>query len=1083
MATNCDVISEQELADTALLSTTQVSAKHDNDSEVVLDTIPAEQEIAETSVLSTHQVSAKQAVDSEVVDKTLNLVNETFSSEIKQNMTAEQMQEETPVASVHRIPTARFYKSPPRETCEAKVIGTDSKIKNLTEGRHRTKTTEKLVSEKPVVKVTKKPAVVAVKQNVKAVQSKSPSMLKEESSRPKVKGSIEVVVKKESKTKSAGDSGTTSVSKEKKVSSEPVKTQNIRSKETQASQEIDDTKKMERRSSVKEIAVPVEEGDKEDLEEFTKRTESVKKSLRKSKGKGYECDFNLEDYDHDDGMSTCSSSSSGTSFSSHGLELDSLKVVPGPSHVVSGPSRAISPFLPAECSSPQKNTVSTMTTKIMSRKTYSNKSCVVSKVMAEKLKKYSKKPIQKLIVLRQPDLSKVSADVGPDKNILPSDGSDSEKRVSLPKIVTVIRQYSKFSLPLRDEPESPRSVSSESNSGSESVESGGSDTADQTPNPLKSFRRLHSEDVPFSWSMNEEETNFHNKGTDKSSNKSKSVIDVKGDKSTVLTVDKSIGQISGKGDPSVTYSIRRRSSQTETVSPQIVYVERKTKAVSGDKSEVIEGRRILRSPSVTKEPQDLATKTSNIQKELPGIRKINDSKTLPGVETKLSNVTKELSHVTRGAAKSNAVSSAVKSSTVSLDMSSKRVMDHESKKDKLTLSSKVKSFVQTSSVKQVKESHHVRPNTRKSIDSAKPIVPRKKEQEKDISLAKTRSLSMRHLLTQTGVMSQAHETLATDVDGSIIPDTAPLSTSKANSAKLSDLVRIESPKERSPPRGVKRKSGHVETETLGHVERGQNRVIEIAKSVTRSKDTDKHSQSESRVEMQQPFIDTVSEPIAKQPKLSEEVKSGHEANLSVKKSELNAQVIALEKDKTGVGKCTCQSSNSFCEDCKKRQKEQKPSGSKVIYMSCKPAVRHIVHDGKVIQIKKGSITETDIGSSGAVGCSQSPKSRDISPQPSERRSRLGSGSESPKKKKSRTSSAKSEGSVEMLETSLYVKTEADLNKYIHETLKEIRKDRQHHRPPEHFLRQPKQETEKDESKWKVTKTKDSYAFKRSRPVT
>ena len=1097
MEMNLDIVSE--IAETTTVCTPSDSDQKLSISEMVSDKIQGQQELDVTSDLSTSIVSSQQKVDSQMMDKTLDLVIDKKSSDIDPDMTSKVAEEETVVTNMPLILTARFYKSPPREAVEQKsrdthseVIvehtarDTDSKV-SLLEGQNQIKVAGKSVKKKATEKESREKT--AGKQTADTVQSTSKTIRKEECTKSKQLHN-KVVVEKELITQSAKDinvpsSGERRKSVPKSISSVIMKTNNIGSKEMEPSQTTVTAKKTkERRSSVKKIDVPVEEGDKDDLEEFSKRTESVKKSLRKKKGKGYQCDFNLEDDDHDDRMSTCSSSSSGTSFGSHGLDLDSLKVVPGPSHATPEAPRTVSPS--AECSSPEKNTVSTITAKIVNRKTYTTKRCVVSKVMADSLKKYSKGPIKRLVVIKHQDLANIPADVGSlsDKTVLPLDGSDLVRRVSLPNIGKVTKQYTKFSLPLRDEPESPKSVSSESNSGSES---GGNDTTGQTPNPWKSFRGMHSEDAPFFWGMDEEETCSHKvKGKR---------TDSKGDKSTVPTVKKDVGHMSGKGDQSVAYSRRRRGSDIETNSSQTV--EQKTKTASGDEKEIKEGRRRLRSPSATKEPQGLLTKesqglltkTTNVQRELSGVRKISESKTISNVETKLPDVTKELSHATRGAVKSSTVSPAVKSSTTPLGMSNKPVIDHKSNKVKLALTSKEKSDQQTLSIKQVKESH-VKPSTIKSVDSVKSSAISKKELEKAKSFAssKTRSLSMRHLLTQTGVMTHVPETLATDVDGTIIPDTiiaeSTASSTIVNSANLAESVRIESQKEGSPPlRGVKRKSGHSEMENPSHEGKRQNKSSDIDRSPTMSKGLDKQSQSESQVEMCHTVVDNLSKPAAKQPKLSEEVKSGHEISSSVKKTEMNLKVIVLESNKTEVGKCTCQSSNSFCEECKKRQRAQKPSGSKLVYSSYKPAIRHIVHDGKVIQIKKGSITETDIVSTGAGYRSQSPKSRDISPQPSERRNRLGSATESPKKKKSRTSNVKSEDSVETLETSLYVKTEADLNKYIHETLKEIRKDRQHHRPPEHNLRQPKQETEKEESKWKVTKTKDSYTFKRSRPIT
>ena len=1071
----CDDVSEfaavSELTETTSSCMPEEPDKKDVYSERVVDSIQGERELAVTSDLSTNTELLEEAVCSNVVGKSISLVTETKSTEKDQSMmsdlietestekdqtTKSKLVEET-LSNVAHIPAARFYKSPPREIAVEKVLDTYSKV-SLPE-RQKIETGERSIKQKPIVKNAKENT--AVKQSVITIQSKT--IMKKEC--PGSKVVHKKAVGQEMKTQTAQVVGKLSVPTN---TSSVTANSNIMSKETGAKQATVSTKKTSietgvkqslvtskkpktRRQSVKEITVPVEEGDKEDLEEFNKRTESVKKSFKRSKGKGYQFDFNLEDDDHDDGMSTCSSSSSGTSFSSHGLDLESLKVVPGPSHAVPEPPRTASPT--AECISPQKNTVSTMTAKIADRKTYDAKQCLVSKAMSDNMKKYSKRPIKRLMVINSEGLTNIPPNAGTvsDKTLLLPEGSDLVRKVSLPNVGKVIKQYSKFSLPLREEPDSPKSVSSESNSGSDS---GANDTAGEATNPLKSFRKMHPEDAPFSWGMDEEKS-CTGKGKSKRT-------DTKVVKSVVATAEKGVGQTSGIVDQSVRYSTRRRSSvDSGAILPETV----DTKTT---------GRRVLRSPSASKEPQSLVIKTSEVQKELPNVKKVDESKVQTNIETKVADVSKGHRHDTRGAAKPSNVCSAVKIASAPSNISDKTVID-KTNKAKQPISSKDTGVVQKMPIYEIPNVQH---NTRKSMDSVKPSGASKVELEKDSSLSRTRSLSVRQLITQTVVMS---EMLATDVDGTIIPDTAGVT-----SADLSESVRLESQNEQSlPPRGVKRKSGHLETGT-SHEGKGHDEL-------------DKQSNLETPVEMCH-TVDDGRKLTSKQPKLSEECKSGSETISSVKKTELNAKVIVLESNR--AGKCTCQSSNSSCEECRKRQKEQKPSSSKIMYTSYKPAIRHIVHDGKVIQIKKGSITETAIGSTGAGIRCQSPKSRDMSPSPSERRSRpgsvpksrdispapserrnrLGSVTDSPKKKKSRTSGAKNEDPVEMKETSLYVKTEADLNKYIHEALKEIRKDRQH-RPQEHHQQQTKQGGEKEESKWKVTKTKDSFSFKRSRPVT
>ena len=1069
---NLDVASE--LADISdIIETTtlpQDSEKNDMYSERVLDTMQREQKLAVISDFISNREPLEETVGSNVIDKSNSLIPEIKSTEKDQSMSnlietkstekdesvTSTLAEETS-SNVSHIPAARFYKSPPRELVLQKAKDTDSKV-SLHETQ-KIETGEKSIKQKPIVKNTKENT--AVKQSVITIQSKT--IMKKEC--PGSKVIHKKAVEQDIKTQTAQVVGKLSVPTN--TSSVTVNS-NIVSKETGAKQATVSTKKTlietgtkqtlvtskkskTRRQSVKEITVPVEEGDKEDLEEFNKRTESVKKSFKRSKGKGYQCDFNLEDDDHDDGMSTCSSSSSGTSFSSHGLDLESLKVVPGPSHVVPEPPRTASPT--AECSSPQKNTVSTMTAKIADRKTYDAKKCLVSKAMSDNMKKYSKRPIKRLMVINSEGLTNIPPNAGTvsDKTILLQEGSDLVRKVSLPNVGKVIKQYSKFSLPLREEPDSPKSVSSESNSGSDS---GANDTAGEATNPLKSFRKMHPEDAPFSWGMDEEKS-CTGKGKGKRT-------DTKVVKYVVATAEKGVGQTSGIVDQSVRYSTRRRSSvDSGAILPETV----DTKTT---------GRRVLRSPSASKEPQSLVIRTSEVQKELPNVKKVDESKVQTNIETKVADVSKGHRHDTRGAAKPSNVCSAVKIASAPSNISDKTVID-KTNKAKQPISSKDAGVSQKMPIKEIPNVQH---NTRKSMDSVKPSGASKVELEKDSSLSRTRSLSVRQLITQTVVMS---EMLATDVDGTIIPDTAGVT-----SADLSESVRLESQKEQSlPPRGVKRKSGHLETET-SHEGKGHEEL-------------DKQSNLVTPVEMCH-TVDDGRKLTSKQPKLSEECKSGRETISSVKKTELNAKVIVLESNR--AVKCTCQSSNSSCEECRKRQKEQKPPSSKIMYTSYKPAIRHIVHDGKVIQIKKGSITETAISSTGAGIRCQSPKSRDMSPSPSERRSRpgsvpksrdispapserrnrLGSVTDSPKKKKSRTSGAKNEDPVEMKETSLYVKTEADLNKYIHQALKEIRKDRQH-RPQEPHQQQTKQGGEKEESKWKVTKTKDSFSFKRSRPVT
>ena len=748
-----------------------------------------------------------------------------------------------------------------------------------------------------------------------------------------------------------------------------------------------------------QLPAELEEVDQEEIEEFNKRTENVKKSLKKCKGKPYQSDFNFEV--DDDTLSTCSSSSSGTSLSSHGIELDSLKVVPGP-------SRTVSPFSGAEfCSSPQKHTVSTMTAKIGGRKTYCNRKNIVRKVLSDTVKSYPIKAGVKPGNSVQSSLVMKLVNEVPDKNIIPSN-KISGRKVSLPKIATITNQYSKFSLPLSNDPESPRSVSSESNSGAESVDSGTKDSEDHTLHPLRAFRKLHDV-TPFTWDLDSS-----NESIDSES---------KGDsqkKKIPIRCRSLVSNTSSLKEEQLMQSVKRRfSSETEVLQIrndlQMKCLDKAEVKKRGDKSEMIEeGYKRLRSPSVLKQ-----------------------------------------------SIKADMGSSACKNCSGKDDLSLKIGSDPSSVRETPGLSTKNG----TNKAEPVQESRCIRSSRRKSIGSVESVGNLDRKEECDlVSITRTivRS-SNRHVIDTAATDSYVHDILPIDVDGSLIISDS-VSQSSSESSKLTAIVRSDKPID---TRGVKRKSCSTEVEILSKlsVESGQpaqkkHFVLDLVKSA-RPHDL-------RQLSLQSSQSDLASDPNAKQPK-EDTYKIVQESAVTAEKS----------------GKCSCQSDSTsdICEECTSKQQSASAKNIKVPYKPLKPAVRRLLHGGKVFEIQKGSITETDIASSSA---NQTERSRDISPQPSELRKKTRLLSSSPvdtsKRKKSKKVKVDETGN---LDTSLFVKTGADLNEYIHATLEEIRKQRQQ-KQPVHYLRQSQTETEA-ESKWKLARKdkekKYPYSFKRSRPIT
>lgn len=919
----------------------------------------------------------------------------------------------------------------PSEEVEKTTEAGTSYLCSLIEGQQVNTTAEgedKFNYETSEMQMRKKADDSLEKEEVSAMlQSELSNKVSDKSSISEAKSITSILTESEDPELSSGEGKLDKVllSRNLEIKNDTSETRTVqpkRLKETQHStQMVYKVKSKVVKAPTMEIPPSVEEVDEQELEEFNKRTESVKKSLKKSRGKGYQCDFNFEE--DDDMLSTCSNSSSGTSFSSHGQEFESIKSIPGTSlenecmQIATETSRTKSPFQAAECTLPPKNSVSTMTAKMASRRTYYNRGKLVSKVLTDK--KYSKK----IAVIRSDLINCHSSEV-PDRNLLPLDVSNAGRKVSLPKISTVTSQYSKLSLPLRDEPDSPRSVSSgESNSGTESVDSGTQDTPEQTLHSLKSFRRLHSEEAPFTWDMDYDEDE---KGLNSKSKKAKE-----------RSSNSSENSLNSKQNLSVT-SLRKRSSCTET--PQSNTTEKQDSNFHEDNH----GGRRLRSPSITKE--------------------------LPVVVKKSPSVTKQSANKKRASVKA---SQDISNKGI---LSRKKNLAHGTSKDipdSVHMTTMVKDVQGPASVKHIQTNYKP---TRKSTDCANLTSSvSKKEQDRNLNIAKTRSLSCRHLLTQTGAVSYVHEKFPTDVDGSIISDSATLFAK--TTSKLPDLVKRESQKEKAPiQRSVKRKSVQSEIENVNSHEEKEQSVSKESNGgeiVTISQDPNEQNKE---FEMQQHLKDSLSEPLTKQAKLCEHVKLGDEVKLFEKQDKFNTNETEQESEETCSAACHNDSSAASCNECKKQQKDQKSPNSKSYNVLYKPTVRRIVHGGRVIEIKKGSITETEISSA-----SPTPRSRDLSPQSLDKiKKRLESGStESPKKKKARN--LKSDGNVDTVETSLLVKTNEDLNKYIHATLKEIRKERQQ-RQPEHYLRQPKQESE--DSKWKLTKSKDKYpySFKRSRPV-
>ena len=733
-----------------------------------------------------------------------------------------------------------------------------------------------------------------------------------------------------------------------------------------------------------------------EMEEFKKRTESVKQSLKRSKGKPYECDFNF-DVDND-ASNICSNSSCGIYLGSHCLESDSFKVT-------AEPLGTASPFVGTEaCSSPRKNTVSTMTCRIGSRKTYCNRNNIVSKDFSDKMKKYSKKTSQKTFSDEQVTISKSVNEI-PDRYLLPSN-TNSERKTLLPKIDLAKSQFTKMSLPLRDDPESPRSVSSDSASGTESNELGMRDVDDKTLHVLKEFRKLHQNEMPFTWEVDSI-----------NSSDSKLRDEVEEGKSRVDRKKTGTVYARSSEDESILRPNRRKLSHNEAECLKRV----DGKATDDKNNESVMSTmsvRRLRSPNISEPLLQTGTGNSNAQK----------------------NTINKDGRFQKAESKNGQTEGTVKEANGPNSLSHNPCVTRVGRRKSTGLLEIHGSKASVSTGKSAYEKH-IKLSTKTAIRS---------------SSINTLSINSRNYT------AYLPGNLPTDVDGSVITDTqtkveACLRKSCAPVRRNRESSRLESVKTVAT-KGVKRKSSVIKIANINELENDQK--------------VHRHDNNE----------DLVNESITNLASLNKELQQPSDIESS---DESEAKQVAIDscknveqREKIQIRACKCANT---CEKCQKKQNDYSTKVLKVAYRCKKPAVRRLIHGGKVFEIQKGSITETDYAS---INTGTTPKSCEISPQPagSRMKTRLLNMNiaelSSPKSKKAKI--IKSEENVEGLETSLFVKTGADLNKYIHATLKQIRKQRQQ--------KDSKQSKEPEmDTKWKVTRKdqndKYPYSFKRSRPIT
>ena len=701
----------------------------------------------------------------------------------------------------------------------------------------------------------------------------------------------------------------------------------------------------------------LEDLDETEMEEFKKRTESVKQCLKKSQGRPYECDFNFEAEDNrEDNVGD--QYIQKTAVDAPSSEMESPKKNSGNIEMDTNITQT-----EATCSTPQKNTVSTLTSKISSRKAYCSRSNIVSKVLFDKVKKYSKKvtPRKSATDLKMDSARLANVDI-PDGNQLPSK-LIPERKNSVPKF-----DVSKLQCTRLDDPDSPSSASSGSASGAESIEAGSRIAEDKTLNAMKEFRKLHHDEAPFTWECDSDNLSDSSlkSNNDKTKNKSgrKSFV-------TVISKDKVVLEKSSAPCPS------------ENLSQQ----------------------------SDTKSERQL--KSSSVCNQATGMKILGKVGTLVQTESQLHKNEFEW----RG----------------------KKAQSVEQNLSMMTTRRKSTGRLESSSEKGTSLAKaHIKQTNKLT---AKQILRSVNKPAKNIS----------------DVNMCFHNDLPIDVDGSVIEtgsDTTHVPLRRHSVASLgSDSIKSN-------------QAGTINaTETSGGLT--SKRTHSGMSSLTSQSNTSNTSKSLAST--------TVSGSELQQANDGKSV-SG------LKQTDVNMCTVSQSGNDRNSN-CDCV--HSSCEVCKRKQKTDSKVAS-VAFQCKKPAVRRLIHGGKVFEIQKGSITETEYASAGVAAAK-----REISPQPScsKRKSSLlqtdAQDTLSPKKK--RTKLAKTEGHQEA-DTSLFVKTNADLNKYIQTTLRQIRKQRQQ-KPSEEIKGKDSVESEKD-SKWKVTKKgsretyeKYPYSFKRSRPIS
>ena len=698
----------------------------------------------------------------------------------------------------------------------------------------------------------------------------------------------------------------------------------------------------------------LEDLDETEMEEFKKRTESVKQCLKKSQGRPYECDFNFEaDDNRKDNVGV--KFIQKTAVAAPSSEMESPKKNSGNIEIDTNITQT-----EATCSTPQKNTVSTLTSKISSRKAYCSRSNIVTKVLSDKVKKYSKKVTpRKSVTDRKMDSARLTNVDIPDGNQLPSK-LIPERKNSVPKFDVAKLQCTRL-----DDPDSPSSASSGSASGAESIEAGSRIAEDKTLNAMKEFRKLHHDEAPFTWECDSDNLSDSSlkSNNDKSKNKS-------GSKSFVTVINK-----------------------------DKVVLEKTTASCYSEN---------LSQHSDTKSERQL--KSSSVCNQATGMKIFGKVGTLVQTESQLHKNEFEW----RG----------------------KKVQSVEQNLSTMTTRRKSTGRLESSSERGTSSAKaHIKQTNKLTAKQILRSVNKPTKNSSDVNMCFSNDLPI-------------------DVDGSVIEtgsETTHVPLRRHSVASLgSDSVKSN-------------QAGTINATETG-VGLTSKRTHSGMSSLTSQSNTSKSlaSTTVSGSELQQT--------------------NDRKSVSGLKQTDVNMCTVSQSGNDRNS---SCDCVHSSCEVCKRMQKTDSKVAN-VAFQCKKPAVRRLIHGGKVFEIQKGSITETEYASAGVAAAK-----REISPQPSGSKRKSGllqtdaQDTLSPKKK--RTKLTKTEGHQES-DTSLFVKTNADLNKYIQTTLRQIRKQRQQ-KPSEEMKGKDSAESETD-SKWKVTKKgsretyeKYPYSFKRSRPIS